>query len=80
MYVKSDAKGTAHHPQTDAQLAPRAAEERKLSSHPLQNSFHMLSYGMEYPFGQFQSAVLILFSPSYLGPWLRTALALYNTA
>lgn len=43
MYVKSDAKGTAHHPQTDAQLAPRAAEERQMTSHPLQNLFHLMS-------------------------------------
>jgi len=39
-----------------------------------------MSYGMEYPFGQFKSAVLIQFPPSSLGPSLRMALALYSTA
>ena len=34
---------------------------------------------MEYPFGQFQSAVLILSPPSSLGPLLSVAFALYNT-
>ena len=40
----------------------------------------MLSRGMEYPFGQFKSAVLILFPHSSLGPLLQMALALYDTA
>lgn len=51
-----------------------------MNSHPLQNSFHTMSYGMENPFGQFQSAILILFPPSFLGPLLTMALALHNTA
>jgi len=51
-----------------------------MNSHHLPNFFHMMSHGMEHPFGQFQSAVLILFPPSFLGPSLRMALALYNTA
>jgi len=38
-----------------------------------------MSYGMEYPFGQFKSAVQILFSPNSFGPSLQMALALYNT-
>jgi len=35
---------------------------------------------MEYPFGQFQSTILILFPPWSLGPLLQMALALYNAA
>ena len=80
MNITSDAQAVAHHPLTDAQLAPWAAEESQMKSHPLQNSFHMMSYGMEYPFVQFRSAVLILFPPSSLSPLLRMALALYNIA
>ena len=49
MYITSDAQAIAHHRLTNAQLAPRAVEEREMNSHPLQNSFHMMSYGMEYP-------------------------------
>ena len=40
----------------------------------------MMSYGMEYPFGQFGLTVLILFPPSSLGPLVQMALALYYTA
>ena len=73
-------------PPTYAQLAPRAAEESKMNSHPLQNSFHMMSYSMEYPFGQFKSAVLVLYtlSPSLVWadeqeqPGLCTALLSNN--
>ena len=39
----------------------------------LQNFFHMMSYGMNYPFVQFKLAVLILFPPSSLGLSLRMA-------
>jgi len=39
-----------------------------------------MSHGMEYPFGQFKSAVLILFPSSSLGLSLKMALVLYNTA
>jgi len=39
-----------------------------------------MSHGMEYPFSQFRSAVQILFFPIFLGPSLKMALALYNTA
>ena len=38
MYITSDAQAIAHHPLTDAQLAPQQAEEIKMNSHPLQNS------------------------------------------
>ena len=80
MCTTSGAQAIAHHPLTNAQLAPHSAEESHMHCHPLQNSFHVMSYGMEYPFGQLKSAVLILFPPSSLGPSLRMALALYNTA
>ena len=76
MYLRSDAQAIAHQPITDAQLE----EESKINSHPLQNSFCMMSYDTEYPFGQFKSSLLILFPPSSLGPLLRMALALFNTA
>ena len=59
---------------------PQAGEESQMNSHPLQNSFSLMSYGIEYPFGQFKSAVLFLFPPSSLGPSLRVALALYNAS
>ena len=79
MYIISDAQAINRQPPTDAQLAPQATEEREMNSHPLQNSFHMMPYGLEYPFGQFKSAVLILFPSSSLCPLLRMALALYST-
>ena len=55
-------------------------QKRKTDSHLLQNSSYMISYGVEYPFGQFKSVVLTLFPLSSLGPSLRMALALYSTA
>ena len=51
MYITSDAQAIAHHALTDAQVAPWAMEEHEMNSHPLQNFFHIISYGMEYPFG-----------------------------
>ena len=54
-------------------------EEIYMNFHPLQNSFHSMPYGMEYPFGQFKSAILILFPPTSLWSQLRMTLALYNT-
>lgn len=71
--VTDDAQVVAHHPVTDAQLAPWAVEE--MNSHPLHNSSCMMSYCMEYPFGQFQSGLLILFPLSSWGPSLQMALA-----
>ena len=70
----------AYHPPIDVQLTSWAAEKIEMKSHPLQNSFIMMSYDMEYSFGQFKSAVLILFPPRSLGLLLKMALALYNTA
>lgn len=49
MYITRDAQAVAHHPLINAQLAPRAVEVREMNCHPLQNSFRMVSYGMEYP-------------------------------
>ena len=74
MCVISDAQITAQHNPTNAQTAPSAAEESKVYSRPLQNSFHLMSYGMEYPFGQLKSAALIQFPSSSLGPSLWMAL------
>lgn len=68
MYITRDSQAIVHHPLTNVQLAPQVAEERQMNSYPLQNSFHIMSHRMEYPFSQFKSAVLILFPPSYLGP------------
>ena len=80
MCITNDAQAIAHHPPNHALLTLWATEESEVNSHSLQNSFCMMSYGMEYPFVQFKSAVLILFLPSSLGPSLRIASALYNTA
>jgi len=78
MYITSDAQANAHQPLTNAQLGPQAVEESQMNSHSIQNSFCLMLYGMEYPFGQ--SAVLIVFPPSSLGPLLRVSWSLYNTA
>jgi len=55
-------------------------EKSEMHSQLLQNSFCIISYGTEYAFGQFKSALLILFPPSSLGPLLQMALALYIAA
>jgi len=73
MYLTSGAQTIAHHLLTSAQLASWAAKEPDES--PLQNSFCLMSYDMEYPFGQFKSAVLIIFPPRslalcYKWPWV----------
>ena len=80
MDITSGAQAIAHHPPTDAQLAPHSKWKREMNSHLLQKSFCMMSYGMEYPFGQLKSVILILFPPKPLHPSPRMALALYNTA
>ena len=80
IYITSDAQAVAHHPPGDAQPIPQAAGAREMNCHPFQYSFLILSYGVEYPFSQFKSAVLILLPTGSLGPSLRTALSLYNTA
>jgi len=79
MYVTNDAQAITNYSPNNAQLAFQAGKERKMQSHLVQNSFCFMSYGMEYPFGQFKSAVLILFPHSFLSPSLQIALALYST-
>lgn len=44
-----------------------------MNSHPLQNPFYVMSYGMEYPFGQRKSAVPTLPS-QLLGPFAMNGL------
>ena len=66
MFITSDTRAIALRLLTNAQLGPQTVEEGKMNSHPLQHSLHTVSCGMEYPFGQFKSAVLIL---SPLAPW-----------
>ena len=74
MYITSDAQAIAHHPLTNAQLVPQAVEKSQVNFHCLQNSFCMMPHAMKYPFGQ------ILFFPIFLGPSLKMAFFLYNTA
>jgi len=45
-----------------------------MTSDALQNSFCTMPYGMEYPFGQFKSAVPILFPLQLLGPFTENGL------
>jgi len=45
-----------------------------MNSHFLQNSFHMISYGTGYPYGQLKSIFLILFSLQLLGPFPENGL------
>lgn len=79
MYLTNNTQASTHHPLTDAQLVSPASE-REVNSLPLQNSFYMISYSMEYSSVQFKSAVLILLPPISLGPSLRMTLALYHTS
>ena len=52
-----------------------------MNSGPFQNSFRLMPYGMEYPFGQITLAVLIPFPSSpLLRALLRMALALCSSA
>ena len=78
MDVTSDEQAIAHHTPIETQLALWTVEEWWMLP-PLQDSC-LIFYDMEYPFGQFKSAVLILFPPSSLSPLLRMTLSLYNTA
>lgn len=77
MHITSNVEAVAQHLPSNGQ----AEEESEVSSHPVQNPFHLMSYGMEYPFGLLTSAVLIWFPPSsFLRALLRRALALYSSA
>lgn len=59
-------KEIAHHLPTNTQPDPNS----DCAPLPLTNStqfysfFHMMPYGMDYPFGQFRSLVLVLSHPS----------------
>ena len=73
----SDVEALAQHLSSNGQ----AEEETEMNYHPIQNPFHLMSYGMEYPFGPLTSAVLIWFPPSsFLRALLRMALALSRSA
>ena len=65
MYITCGAQAIAHHLPTDSQLGPE-----QWNSHSLQNSFCVISCGIEYPFVQCRSTVLIVFPLSSLGPSL----------
>lgn len=47
MYTTSDVQVIAHHPPSDALLAPQASEEGGMNTHHLPNSFRFMSYGLE---------------------------------
>ena len=57
----------AHHQLTDAQPIPEQQPCPPASSP--QFLFSMTSYGMEYPFGQFGTAVLAVPPPGFLCTW-----------
>lgn len=80
MYLTSDAKAIAQRSQGNAQLALQAAGLSKMNSNPLQKSSCLMSQATEYPFGHFQSAVLVLLPPSCMAPLLQMASALDSTA
>ena len=56
----------AHHPPTDAQPVPK--QQPPPASFPPVYILSMTSYGMEYAFGQFGSAVLAVLPPSSCAP------------
>ena len=55
----------AHHRLTDAQPVPEE-QMLPLCQLPPVYALSMMSYGMEYPFGKFGSAVLAVSPPSFL--------------
>ena len=57
----------AHHSPTDAQLVPEQQFTPPSQFLPVYR-LGMTSYGMEYSFGQFGSAVLAVSPPSFLCP------------
>ena len=57
----------AHHLPTDAQLVPKQRSTPPSQLPPVY-ILGMTSYGMEYPFGQFGSAVLAVSPPRFLCP------------
>ena len=56
-----------HHLPTDAQLVPEQQSTPPGQLPPVY-TLSMTSYGMEYPFGQFGSAVLAVSLPNFLCP------------
>ena len=56
----------AHHSPTDAQLVPK--QQSLPGQLPPVYVLGMMSHGMEYPVGQFGSAVLAVLPPSFLYP------------
>lgn len=66
MHITSDAQAVAHYLLT-CPVSLQASERSLVNSHPCQkHSFCMMLCGMEHPFVQLKSAVLILFWPSSL--------------
>ena len=61
-------------------ISPSKQWKGEVNFHPLQNFFHLMSYGTEFSLVQWKSAFLILFLLRCLGLSLWTALALYSTA
>ena len=57
----------AHHSLTDAQLVPKQRSAPPNQFPPVY-ILGIMSYGMEYSFGQFGSAVLAVSPPSFLCP------------
>ena len=57
----------AHHSPTDAQLVPEQRSTAPSQLYPVY-ILGMMSYGMEYSFGRFGSAVLAVSPPSFLCP------------
>ena len=57
----------AHHPLTDAQPVPEQPSASPSQLPPVY-ILGMASFGMEYPFGHFGSAVLAVSPPSFLCP------------
>ena len=71
MCITSDRQEIAHHFLINGQLASKQWNgEREMNFHSPLNSFRLVPYCMEYPFGWFKSALLILFILSSLGPFL----------
>lgn len=66
IYKKVMYSAVAHHPQKDAQPVPEQWLPPSTNSCQFY-SFHTMSYGTEYPFDQFRSAILVL-TPQILSP------------
>ena len=60
IYTTNNAQAIAYYLLTDVQIAHEQWQEAWWTSIFFKLSFHVMSYGMEYPFVQFRSDVLIL--------------------